>query len=44
VVHDPVMNPTGGKELAGMRGINYVSAELLKRSNVITPNIAEPKC
>src|SRR5260370_6854928 len=41
VVHDPVMKSTGGKELLDAGGINYVSAELLKRSNVITPNIAE---
>jgi hydroxymethylpyrimidine kinase/phosphomethylpyrimidine kinase len=41
VVHDPVMKSTSGKELLDAGGINFVSAELLKRSNVITPNIAE---
>src|ERR1700751_1306548 len=41
VVHDPVMKSSSGKELLDAGGINYVSAELLKRSTVITPNIAE---
>jgi len=41
VVHDPVMKSSSGKELLDAGGINYVSAELLKRSNVVTPNIAE---
>src|SRR5580700_9605634 len=41
VVHDPVMKSSSGTELLDAGGINYVSAELLKRSNVITPNIAE---
>src|SRR6266436_2505314 len=41
VVHDPVMKSTSGKELLDAGGINFVSAELLKRSHVITPNIAE---
>src|SRR5246500_5256844 len=41
IVHDPVMKSSSGAELLDAGGINYVSAELLKRSNVITPNIAE---
>jgi hydroxymethylpyrimidine/phosphomethylpyrimidine kinase len=38
---NPVMKSSSGTELLDAGGINYVSAELLKRSNVITPNIAE---
>src|SRR6266403_1203029 len=34
-------NAVAVAELLDAGGINYVSAELLKRSNVITPNIAE---
>src|SRR5262249_50985004 len=41
VVHDPVMKSSSGRELLDAGGINYISAELLKRSSVITPNIAE---
>src|SRR6201998_1348310 len=41
VVHDPVMKSSSGKELLDAGGIHSVSGELLKRSNVITPNIAE---
>src|SRR5258708_7659484 len=41
VVPDPVMKSSSGKELLDAAGINYVSAELLKRASVITPNIAE---
>jgi hydroxymethylpyrimidine/phosphomethylpyrimidine kinase len=40
VVHDPVMKSSSGTELLDTAGIKYVSAELLKRSSVITPNIA----
>src|ERR1700732_3425288 len=41
VVHDPVMKSSSGTELLDAGGIKYVAAELLKRSSVITPNIAE---
>jgi hydroxymethylpyrimidine kinase/phosphomethylpyrimidine kinase len=41
VVHDPVMKSSSGAELLDSAGIKYVAAELLKRSSVITPNIAE---
>src|SRR6266436_4203042 len=41
VVHDPVMKSSSGTELLDAAGIKYVAVELLKRSNVITPNIAE---
>ena len=41
VVHDPVMKSSSGKELLDAGGINYVSAELLKRASVITPNVPE---
>src|ERR1700720_4590061 len=41
VVHDPVMKSSSGTELLDSGGIKYVATELLKRSSVITPNIAE---
>jgi hydroxymethylpyrimidine/phosphomethylpyrimidine kinase len=41
VVHDPVMRSSSGTELLDAGGIKYVATELLKRSSVITPNIAE---
>jgi len=41
VVHDPVMKSSSGTELLDSAGIKFVAAELLKRSSVITPNIAE---
>ena len=41
VVHDPVMKSSSGAELLDSAGIKFVAAELLKRSSVITPNIAE---
>src|ERR1700739_4628474 len=41
VVHDPVMKSTSGKELLDAGGLKFLSTEMLKRSSVITPNIAE---
>ncbi|HEY4978738.1 MAG TPA: bifunctional hydroxymethylpyrimidine kinase/phosphomethylpyrimidine kinase [Candidatus Acidoferrum sp.] len=41
VVHDPVMKSSSGSELLDTGGINYIVAELLKRSSVITPNVPE---
>src|SRR6202008_1940698 len=41
VVHDPVMKSSSGTELLDAGGIKYLMAELLKRSSVITPNVAE---
>src|SRR5450432_810634 len=41
VVHDPVMKSSSGSELLDAGGINYMAAELLKRSTVITPNVPE---
>jgi hydroxymethylpyrimidine/phosphomethylpyrimidine kinase len=41
VVHDPVMKSSSGAELLDAGGIKYITTELLKRSSVITPNIAE---
>ena len=41
VVHDPVMKSSSGSELLDAGGINYIVAELLKRSSVITPNVPE---
>ncbi|HZC65604.1 MAG TPA: bifunctional hydroxymethylpyrimidine kinase/phosphomethylpyrimidine kinase [Candidatus Dormibacteraeota bacterium] len=41
VVHDPVMKASSGTELLDSGGIKYMMAELLKRSSVITPNVAE---
>ncbi len=41
VVHDPVMKSSTGTELLDTGGVNYIVAELLKRSSVITPNVPE---
>src|ERR1700747_454147 len=41
VVHDPVMKSSTGTELLDAGGINYIVAEMLKRSTVITPNVPE---
>jgi len=41
VVHDPVMKSSSGTELLDAGGVKYISAELLRRSNVITPNVPE---
>src|SRR5882672_6441258 len=41
VVHDPVMKSSSGTELLDAGGIKYLATELMKRSSVITPNIAE---
>ena len=41
VVHDPVMKSSTGTELLDTGGVNYIIAELLKRSSVITPNVPE---
>jgi hydroxymethylpyrimidine kinase/phosphomethylpyrimidine kinase len=41
VIHDPVMKSSSGRELLDAGGINYITAELLKRSSVITPNVPE---
>jgi hydroxymethylpyrimidine/phosphomethylpyrimidine kinase len=41
VVHDPVIRSSSGSELLDTGGINYIVAELLKRSSVITPNVPE---
>jgi hydroxymethylpyrimidine/phosphomethylpyrimidine kinase len=41
VVHDPVMKSSSNAELLDAGGIKYVATELLKRSSVITPNVAE---
>ena len=41
VVLDPVMRSSTGSELLDAGGIKYVATELLKRSSVITPNVAE---
>ena len=41
VVHDPVMKSSSGTELLDAGGIKYLASELIKRSSVITPNIAE---
>jgi hydroxymethylpyrimidine kinase/phosphomethylpyrimidine kinase len=41
VVHDPVMKSSSGSELLDTAGVNYIVAELLKRSSVITPNVPE---
>jgi hydroxymethylpyrimidine/phosphomethylpyrimidine kinase len=41
VVHDPVMRSSSDSELLDAGGVKYVATELLKRSNVITPNIPE---
>lgn len=41
VVHDPVMRSSSDSELLDAVGVKYLATELLKRSSVITPNIAE---
>jgi hydroxymethylpyrimidine kinase/phosphomethylpyrimidine kinase len=41
VVHDPVMHSSSNSELLDAGGINYLAAELLKRSSVILPNVVE---
>jgi len=41
VVHDPLMKSSSGTELLDAGGVKYISAELLRRSNVITPNVPE---
>jgi len=41
VVHDPVMKSSSGTELLDAGGVKYIAAELLKRANVITPNVPE---
>jgi hydroxymethylpyrimidine kinase/phosphomethylpyrimidine kinase len=41
VVHDPVMKSSSGSELLDTAGVNYMVAELLKRSSIITPNVPE---
>lgn len=41
VVHDPVIRASSGAELLDSAGVKYIAAELLKRSSVITPNLAE---
>ena len=41
IVHDPVIKSSSGAELLDAGGVKYVISELLKRSTVVTPNIAE---
>jgi hydroxymethylpyrimidine/phosphomethylpyrimidine kinase len=41
VVHDPVMKSSSGAELLDAGGIKYLTAELLKRASLVTPNVAE---
>jgi hydroxymethylpyrimidine kinase/phosphomethylpyrimidine kinase len=41
VVHDPVMKSSTGTDLLDVAGIKFLTAELLKRSSVITPNVPE---
>jgi hydroxymethylpyrimidine/phosphomethylpyrimidine kinase len=41
IVHDPVMKSSSGSELLDAGGIKFVSAELLKRATVTTPNLPE---
>jgi hydroxymethylpyrimidine kinase/phosphomethylpyrimidine kinase len=41
VVHDPVMRSSSDSELLDSAGVKYLTAELLKRSDVITPNVPE---
>jgi len=41
IVHDPVMKSSSGTELLDAGGIKFIATELLKRSNVITPNVPE---
>ena len=41
VVHDPVMRSSSGTELLDAAGVKFLTAELLRRSSVITPNVPE---
>lgn len=41
IVHDPVIKSSSGAELLDAGGIKYLASELLKRSTVVTPNVAE---
>jgi len=41
IVHDPVMKSSSGTELLDAGGVKYLATELLKRSNVVTPNVPE---
>jgi hydroxymethylpyrimidine/phosphomethylpyrimidine kinase len=41
VVHDPVMKSSSGTELLDAGGVKYLTAELLKRASVFTPNVPE---
>lgn len=41
VVHDPVMRSSSDSELLDNGGVKYVATELLKRADVITPNVPE---
>lgn len=41
IVHDPVIKSSSGAELLDAGGIKYAASELLKRSTVVTPNVAE---
>ena len=41
IVHDPVMKSSSGAELLDAAGVKFLTAELLKRASVITPNISE---
>jgi len=41
IVHDPVMKSSSGSELLDAGGIKLLASELLRRSTVITPNLAE---
>jgi hydroxymethylpyrimidine/phosphomethylpyrimidine kinase len=41
VVHDPVMRSSSNSELLDNAGVKYVSTELLKRADVVTPNVPE---
>ena len=41
VVHDPVMKSSSGAELLDAGGVKYIATELLKKANVITPNVPE---
>ncbi|HXC46661.1 MAG TPA: bifunctional hydroxymethylpyrimidine kinase/phosphomethylpyrimidine kinase [Candidatus Sulfotelmatobacter sp.] len=41
VVHDPVLRSHSDTELLDASGIKYLSTELLKRADVITPNVHE---
>lgn len=41
VVHDPVMRSSSNTELLDNAGVKYLSTELLKRADVVTPNVPE---